>query len=194
MFHTQFITGPRLDGGAFPIKVIDLELDKVNLRVFLENFGQQLRIVMEREADVADAAFGLLAGEEAPTVHAVNDLDALMVKGMQPIVVKILDTTTLQLLVENAFQIGHLIDGPHGHLAGDGERLTRITFHDNLSKGFFTLASMIGIGGVKIGETALDEPVGHLLKLLDVDARLVIGVDQRQTHESKSKLFHNYFF
>ena len=40
MFLTQFITDPRLDGGTLPIKVIDLELDKLNLGVFFKNFGQ----------------------------------------------------------------------------------------------------------------------------------------------------------
>ena len=147
---------------------------------------------MEGEADVAYFALVAHAGEEPPSVDAIDGSDALAVEGVQPVVVEIVHAATLQLLVEDAFHVAGLLDGPHGHLAGHGEGIARITLDDGLAQGFLALAAMIGIGGVEVGEAALHEAVGHLLELLHVDARLVIRVGQWQTHESKSEFFHHF--
>ena len=193
MLCAHFIAGARLDGGTVPVQVVDLQLHKFGLWVALEYLGQQVRTVVERETDVADAALGLLAGEETPAVHLLYHLDALAVEGMEPVVVEVVHAALFQLFVEDALQVGLFIDGPHGHLGGHGEGLTRVALDHRFAQGLLALAAVIGIGGVKVGEPLLDKAVGHCLELLDIDARLVVRVGERQAHQSKSKFSHIYF-
>ena len=131
---------------------------------------------------MADAAFLLLAGDEAPAVVLVHDACVVGVERMQPVVVKVVDAAAFQLLVEDALQVVTAVDQPAWHLTRNRVPLTRIALDHGLPEGALAGTAMIGVGCVEVGETAFHKQVHHLLRPLDVDACGVVGVGQWQTH------------
>ena len=66
-----------------------------------------------------------------------------------------------------------------------------IAIHQSRLDGGFTGEAVVHDGSIKIGEALLHVEVHHLLQFFHVHLRLVIGVQNRKTHQSKSEFFHH---
>ena len=179
------------DRTVAPVEVVDLQLDILNLWMCGQQPVQQLGTVVIGEADVPNQPLCLLLLNEVPAVEAVESLERLGIHIVEPVIVKVPRTGTAQLFREEPFPVLFLLEHVGGELGGEGEAVPRMAGDQSLFHRLLTLAAAVHPGGVKIGEATLDKQVGHRLKLFDIDARLVVGVGERQTHQSKSKLFHH---
>ena len=92
----KLVVLPGADRRAFPVGVIDLQLDEFHFRVFLQKLLQKLGLVMEGKADMPDGAGLFLLLDEVPEMKLLIALVIIRLNRMQEIVVEILRPGPLQ--------------------------------------------------------------------------------------------------
>ena len=188
MFLRNFHAFARFHHGVFPVEVIHLQLDKIHIRMIGEQLVQRFGVVMHRETQVLDNAFGFLLRGPFPHSVLIEFRRARTAHVMQQVKVDVVGAQTLQRSIQARFRIfgGRL--SPSQTLGGNGERIARIALNQRLAHGNFRFALMVHIGGIEIRAASLYKRVDHFLHMLDVDALLILGVSKRQTHAAKAKL------
>ena len=122
---------------------------------------------------------------EIPDAEIIEDQLAGGADVMQQIEIKITGAGTLQGGPEHLLGLlGIFGTGPGGKLGGDGEALPGMTLDHGLLEGRFGLTVDIPVGGVKIGEARLQEPVRHDLELFDIH----LVPQHGQAHQAKAQL------
>ena len=178
----HLVAAPALHGRVVPVRVVDLELYELHLRVGAQQLVELLGRGVEREASVLDETLLPLLGDPVP--HAP------LVKEMRPELAEVVKEVEVEVacarLPERGLELGHgvltaLAANPGSSLGGQLEALARVALDERLADGL--LASRIGPGGVEVGESGVHEQVDHLLRLLDVDGLARLG----QAHEAKSQ-------
>jgi len=178
----------RLHDRVVPVEVVHLQLHELHVRVSGEQLVEDLGAVVDGEPDVADLPSRLLLGDEIPHVELVELRGACATHVVEQVEVDVIDTQAVERRLEIALRdlpAGH---GPGEALGGNGIRIPRVTRGERLPERCLRCTIMVNICGVEIGAPALEEDIDHLLELLDVDALLVGGVEQRQTHAAEAEL------
>ena len=127
---------------------------------------------------------------ELEGVHLLRLAVGFKVQAVEPVVVHVVEAEPLKLRIEEAGDLSLVFNHEHGELVGDGVRLARVALDHGFAESYFAAAAVIGRGGVKVGEAALEEGVGHDLDSFNVYAGGVVGVQKWQTHEPKTEFFH----
>lgn len=182
VFPGHLIVRPGGNRRVLPVGIIDLQLNKVYLRVSGQEPVQEFRSRMEGKAHVFDQSLGFLFLGEIPQVELIIPGIVVFHEGMEEVVIEIFRAGALQAGLELLF--GGLFRGRHGgvDLGGQGVAFPGIAFHQRLAGGSFR--SQVDIGGIKIGEPGFQEQVHHLLHLFHIDAQALPG----QAHEAESQL------
>ncbi len=76
MFAGDLVAEPGLNDVALPIAIVYLELNKFHLRVLVEQILQQIRRVVEREADMFDQSLLLKGEDEIPGADGLGVFDS----------------------------------------------------------------------------------------------------------------------
>ena len=84
---SHLVAHARLNALVVPVEVVDLQLHELRFGVRRQDLVQQFGPVVERKADVANAALGLLAGENGETFEPLGSRIVRAFENMQPIVV-----------------------------------------------------------------------------------------------------------
>ena len=182
VFPGNLIVRPGGDGRVLPVGIVNLQLDKVHLRMGGQELIQEVRTRVEGKAHVLDEALGFLLLGEVPQVELIIPGIVVFHQGMEQVVIEIFRAGALQADLELLF--GRLFRGRHGSvdLGGQGIAFPGIAFHQRLAGGVFR--SQVDIGGIKIGEPGFQEQIYHLLHLFHIDAQAFPG----QAHEAESQL------
>ena len=69
MLPGHLITGPGCHAGAFPVSIVDLQLNKLGVRMLGQQLFQQLGTVVKREAPVLDMPLLLLFLYKVPNAE-----------------------------------------------------------------------------------------------------------------------------
>ena len=101
MLDSRLIAGPGLNPLAVPVQIVDLQLDKFQLRVLGQDFVQQRGVAVEGEAGAPDQALLLFVHQPAKAVQVFKLLVRAAVYAVKQVVVKIAGSGLFKLLVEN---------------------------------------------------------------------------------------------
>ena len=134
-----------------------------------------------------DQTLSFLFPDEVPAVQTVKGSKRFGIDIMEPVIVKITGTGSLQLLLKQPLPVFLFLQHVSGEFGGEGEAVTRMPGDERLLHGRFTFPVAVHPGGVKIGEALFEEGVHHLLHLFHVDTALVVRIQQRQTHQTEAQ-------
>ena len=151
----------------------------------LQEFLQQFRIRMEREAVVLDLPLFLEFLYIVPQSEFIVFPVVGPLEGMQQIVVEITCAGTLEAGFEfllHGFRVGRVRCSDH--LGCQGKALPGIPFHQCLTDGFFRAG--ISECGIEVGTAGLQEEIHHFLGLFHINRRPVCQT--RETHKSETEL------
>ena len=178
----DLIVLPGADPRIVPVRVVDLELRKVRLRVLREEPVQELRPRVEGEPEVPDQSLFLLCLHEVPEMEALVLLVVVLHETVEQVVVEVPRPGPLKALIKLVLR--RFLRGCHEkgiHLGGKGKGVPGIPLHQGLSNRL--LRPRVDIGGVKVGKACLKEPVHHAADLCHV------GEDSlpRKAHEPEAE-------
>ena len=172
--------------GIFPVGIIDLQLDKLHVRMLRKQVIQEGRVRMEGETPVSDQAFFLLLPDKIPQAVGFILFHIGTLEGVEQVKVKIARA--------GAFQAGEQLPlggsfilhdrGVDIQLGGEGIGIPRKTVRHRSFEGGFALATVVHIGRIKIGSAGGDELIRHHADLGDINA--AIG-QLRQAHETEAQ-------
>ena len=179
----HLVAAARLDDGALPIDVVDLQLDEIHLGMGVEHLLELFGVVVDGEAELLDLALGLLLGAKVPQAVLLEARCERLAQVVQQIVVEVVDAALAQRLVEHSPRVLRVFGQPRRQLGGDGERVARIALDQRLPQRPLRLAAVIAARRVEVGEAGIHEDVHQLTALVDVDGRRIVRVLKRQPHE-----------
>ena len=154
-----------------------------------EDAVEDLRLVVEGEAQALDAPGRLLLHAPAEGGQALDGLIAPGVQGVEQVVIEVVHAALLQLFGEIGVQLLRAVPAlevEDGHLGGQGEAVSVVALDDGLLGHPFALPFVVDVGGVKVGEAPVQEGVRHGADLLQVHPGLLLGVAQGQAHQAES--------
>ena len=184
----DLVAGARLDAGAFPVRVIDLQLDKIDFRVVGQDSVEHRRGIVEGKADLFGLAFSLELLNEFKAAQLGGQVVGFAPQIVQQVVVKVLDPAALELLLKVHGVFFGFGDLENRHFVGQQEAVARVTLDQALTHRLFAVLLMIREGGVDISEAFGQEAVKHGIERLIVNVGDVL-IEQRQAHAAKAELF-----
>ena len=187
--HLVAETGLHL--GVVPIEVIELQLYILHLWMLAEDLFQKLGVAVEGKAKVFHLARFLELMNKIKGVKFFRLGIGARLHAMQPVVIDVLHAEALQLPCEKSWHFLRLLQHEHGQLISDRKIFARIPLHDCFTKSDLTLPVMVAGGCVEIRKTSSEKCIHHLFHSFNIYALCVRLIQQRQTHESKAKFFHD---
>lgn len=187
------VAAVRLDAGVVPVEVVDLQLHELRFGVRREDLVEQLRAVVERESETADAPFGLHAGGEGEAAEPFGGAVVRGVEVVQQVVVEVVDAAFRELFVENPLLILLGLEEHRGELRGQREAVAGMPLDERFAHDALRAEVVIHVGRVEIGEAPFEEGVDHPFDLGNVHCREIAGFGQRQPHAAESQFArHGY--
>ena len=174
---------------VLPVQIVELELDELHLRVLRQNAVQHVRLVVEGEAQAADAALGLLLRQKFEGAQPPGDLIAGGGDGVEQVVVEVRHAALVQLLLEEGRLLLLRVLGPEveqGHLVRQEKPLPGVALHQGPADDVLALPAVVHVGGVEVGVAPLQETVHHGAHLGLVHPALLLGVRHGQAHHAKA--------
>ena len=107
---------------------------------------------------------------------------------MQQIEVDVVESHALKRCAEVALRLLRMGTRPCQALRRHRIRITRIALDQRLAERLLGRAFVVDESGIEVRSATLDERIHHLRKLLEVDALLVVRVEQRQPHAPETQL------
>ena len=101
VLYADLIAGAALYPFTFPVQVVDLQLDKLHLRVLREDPVQKLRLIMEGKARMLYEPLGLLIQQPGEAVKLLIGREHAGFNAVEQVVIKIPGTGLFQLCIEN---------------------------------------------------------------------------------------------
>ena len=150
--------GPGLDGG---VHVVVLDLAKVPGIVAIHDLLEGFKVVVEGKAEVANPSVGFGSLGAAQQAQLLNFRPGIAVQSMQQVKINRLGLQALQLLVEQAVEIGAFLDQPDGRLGGDAHPFA-VAILQGFAQGDFAHLIVIHVGGIEIVDPGLDGRADHL--------------------------------
>ena len=171
-----------------PVQVVDLELAELDvIPVGLQEAAHHRHAAVGGEAQVLDAAIGLLGGEVGiDAVLGVQvGVDVHFADIVEEVEVEVVHLALLQLLLEYLLHFAHVVQVVARELGGQIEALPGIlgqgAAHRQLG-----LAAVVAPGGVVVVDAVLHGVVHHLLSggLVDLS---VLPLQHRQAHGAQAQ-------
>ena len=187
MLSGDFQAAARLHDRIVPIEVIRLKLDEIHFGMRRQQGVERLCAVMHGKADVADFSLGFHFAHEIPHVVFVEFRRACAADVVQQVIVDVVDAEALEGRFEIRLRGTCVGRGPGKAFRRDGIGFTRVAIHERFAQCAFRGAVMVYEGGVEIRPASLDERIDHAFEMLDVDARRIVSVEQRQAHAAESE-------
>ena len=169
VLNADLITAAALYALILIIRVIELELHRLDFGILVEYHIEHLGRVVEGEADVPDKSLltELERGFIRPALLEFNEV--LRVLRVHQIEVEIIDPSCFELTFEEGADILLLFKIRAGKLIGQKEAVTWIACGKAFLYRKFRLAADIAVRGIEIIESVGKERVDHLLCLLDIN-------------------------
>ena len=168
VFFANLVALPALHG-AVPVDIVDLKLHIFKFGVCGKHMLQRFAVVVKRESDMLCLTLGFQLLQEFPTVDTVEQFDVILVDGVEPVVVEILQPSSGELNVEHPLQIVVGGDFCCGHLVGHGVAFAWVSLHNRLTHKHLAFASVVHERRVEVSETTRHIFVHHLGGKLVVD-------------------------
>jgi len=189
MLDGDFVAFARTDAGVVPVDVVDLQLDEIELGMRGEHLVEQLGRIVERHADVLRFALGLHAGGEREGIELLRLFIGAYGDVVDEEVIHVVHAQLLELFIENIFLILHAFEDARRNFGGDGEAVSAVAFGHGFPESDLAFVAVVDVGGVEVGEAAFEERIDHFFYGLHIKRRLVVFVQERQTHESEAEFF-----
>ena len=186
VLYRSLITFMRLDSVILPVKIIDLQQYKLHLRMVGKDAVNHLRIVVTGESNVFYQALLLLLRKPPETVHLRVNLVKIPPRIMQKIVIKVLCTGLFQLLVKYCIPVFLAFQKIRVQFRCNRVSVPRIPVGKCLFYRIFAAEPAVHPCRIKVGKSPFEENINHFLCLLNVNTRLIVFVQKRQTHKSES--------
>ena len=165
-----------------------MQLDELHLRMLCENLLQNVRRIVEGEANVLHLALCLepLHKRKAAVLDGARIVD--VAQTVEQVEVEILYAAAGKLLRKNPLVVLRLIDQPDGHFIRQEKGTPGMPLYQGFSGSLLAFFLVIGIGGVEISEALGQILVHHFFKLGHIDRRRVVLLQQGQTHQTEAQL------
>ena len=150
VFFRHPIAVSRLNGGAVPVQIIDLELDNIHFRVGGENLVQQSCAVVIGKADFLCLSRRFQFPKECKFVELFADSVIVPVQPVKQIDIKIIYTAPLALLFKVNLAIGMGLNLPTRQLIRKDKGFPQMALHQRFPEGNFAFAVQISIGSIEI--------------------------------------------
>ncbi len=172
---------------VFPIRVVQLDLDKFCLRVGIQRLFQVFGASVEGKAEVAYLPLRLLLKAPAIAVQLFICLAvAAILYRVQEVEVKIIYAASLQLLIEDAVPVLRFAHAPGRELCSEHEAFPGMPLHQRFLHHLLGVAPMVDISGVKVVHSRLQIGICHAADLFKVDSPFLF----RQPHHAEPELWH----
>ena len=179
----HFVYAAGFDLGVLPVGIVELELYEIDLGMVGEDPVQNCRGVVEGEAEMPDQSLFFLFRQELPDAVVVIGAVVAFSHRVEQIEIEKVHAQTFAADIELCPGVLPAAGGAGVELAGNGEAVASVAFHQRLAGGF--LGALVYIGGVKIGSSALDESVRESRGQIHIDAPVGLS---RETHQAEAQL------
>ena len=163
MLPCHFHVGTALNVRVIHVRIVDLELDEINIRVLRQELVEKIWTRVERETVMLDEALRLEFFYELPDVVFVVFGEVLILQRMQEIEIKISRTGPLKARIE-LLLCRLLVSALHpGIELGRKEViLSGVSVHERLLDGLLGLSHIVHICGIEISAPCFQEHIHHL--------------------------------
>ena len=186
MLYRRLIAPAGLYLCILPVQIVQLQLYELRLRMLCKDLIEHLCTVVEGKSDVLYLALCLFLHCKSKAVQTLHGLIMLRIQRVQKIIVKILHAAFFPLLVENALHILFFLQLHDRQLRRQRIAVAVLARHEHILYRTLALILMIHVRRIKISKTTLHKCIHHLTDGLFVDALLVLLIEKRQAHHSKS--------
>ena len=191
MARCHFVAEPRLHLRIVPVKVIELQLHDLHLRMLREDRLEKRCIAMEGKSQVMHLALRFQLLHKFKCTEGLCFFVGRWIQPVQPVVIDVVYAEPLQLPCEKSWHFLRLFQHEHGQLISDRKIFARIPLHDCFTKSDLTLPVMVAGCCVEIRKTSSEKCIHHLFHSFNIYALCVRLIQQRQTHQAKTKFFHD---
>ena len=170
----------------FPVRIVQLQLYKLHIRMLGQQFIQQPGTAVERESPVSDQPLCLQLFHEFPDAEIIIQGKIFLFDRMQQIIIDVTGMGPLQTgvkLLSGALRI--LFAHPGIQFGRQRKTLSGIAVDQRCTSRQLRGTIVIDIGRIKIHHSRFHEGIDHLFGLFHVD-RSVCPL--RQTHQTKPQL------
>ena len=183
-FPADLVALPALDRRIVEVRVVELELHGLDVRILRQDLLQQLGAVVEGDAHVADPAFRL---EREGRLIGPAGLEVIVVHralGVHQVEVEVVHATGRQLAREERPDVRLGLEEVRRQLVCQNEAVPGIAAGEAGPQGRLALALGIAMGRIEVVEPGVQEGVHHLRRLGDVHLAVLHG----QTHEAEAQI------
>ena len=156
-----------------------------------EDLFQKLGVAVEGKAKVFHLARFLELMNKIKGVKFFRLGIGARLHAMQPVVIDVLHAQAFELTGEKVRHLLRLFEHEHRQLVGDRVGIPWIALDHRFAEGHLALPLVVAGRRVEIGESSREKLIGHLLHRLDVHTARVICIQERQTHQAKTKFFYD---
>ena len=187
----DLIQHPALHAGAVVVRVVELDLHHLDVRLFGEDLLQQGGLVVEGDADVPDAALRLqLPGHRESIAGAVFGI-IYRVHGMHQVEVEVVHPAGLQLGEKQGPDLLLAFKKAVGELIRQQVALAGVAAGQAVAQGGFAFAVQVAVGGVEVAQARVHKIVHHAAGFFQVHitGRVGGGTGEGQAHKAEPQLF-----
>ena len=184
MLYAHVVHLMRLHGGIVKVNIVKLYLHEFHEGFLCEDHVQHVRLVVERQAHVAQFAFLLQLVRHFIGVAGLVLFVVPAVLGVHEIEVEILHAADLQLLVHERADIRLGLEVTVGKLVRQQELASVMTRGNALPYRLFALPVDVAVSGIEVVEARFYERVSHAAGLGYVHLIACHG----QAHAAKAKI------
>ena len=169
MLAADFVALAALDGGIVKVGVVELNLHDLDLRVLGQDLFENLRPVVERNAEVADLALFFELQHRLICAALLEILENFGILRVHQIEVEVVHAADFQLALKKWPDVLLLFKIRHRQLVCQNVGLARIAARQAGLDGLFAFALQIAVGGVKIVKARVQKRIYHFTGLLQID-------------------------
>ena len=175
-----------LDGRIVPVDVIELNLHNLNLRILGQDLIQDVRLIVEGDAEMADLALRQQLQRRFIRADFLVLTEAVLVLCVHQVIIEIINAAGCQLCIEQRTHVLRIRNKVAGELIGQDVAFTGIAAGQAVAQGRFALAAEVAVRRVEIVEAVCKERVYHPAGQLLVHLAVLHG----QAHTAKAKFLH----
>lgn len=165
-----------------PVRIVQLDLDELYLRVLVQHLFKQLGRAVIGKAEVANLPGRLFRHGPLEAVVFLIGVEVLSVlQAVQQVEVEIFDAAPRELFAEDAIPVLRPVHHSRGELGRQGKALPGIAPDQRLLNGALRVSAVVDIGGVEVVESLFHAGVHHVRRGRRVDAAACF----REAHRAK---------
>ena len=149
-----------------------------------QNAAEKLRLAVNGKAKMSDTAFCKLLFQNINYVQLLDNRPDFFVHIVKKVKIKIICPAFFQLILENIIYILLSIAQPCRHFVGQIEAFTRVSLSQSGTTEVFSLAGMVLVRRIKIGNSVGKGIIHHFLSRFIIDGAVLV---HRQTHCSETE-------